>query len=127
MIRIKPEHLCQQFKAPLAALLLKVISKAPASHHLKEGYMTFVANGINIIGTDTALYIAESGSQRMLLPQKIRHQWLHSRNVKKDSGRTVGHKRNCSYIHMPPVNIKLLPCLSEFIRSELSHFLSLLL
>ena len=44
MIGIKAENLGKQFKAPLASFFLKVITKAPASHHLKKGYMALVTN-----------------------------------------------------------------------------------
>ena len=126
MIRIKSEHLGQQFKTPLAAFLLKIISKAPASHHLEEGYMAFVAYGINIVGTYTALYVAESGTQRVLLSQQIRHQRLHTGNVEHNTGRTVGYQGYCSHIYVTTVYIKLFPGFSQFIRSELSHSLGLL-
>ena len=91
MVSIKSEHLGQQFKAPLTTFLFKIITKAPASQHLKEGYMALVTYGIDIVGTNAALHIAESGTQRVLLSQQIRHQRLHTGNVKHNTGGTVGY------------------------------------
>jgi len=91
MIRIKSEHLGQQFKTPLTTFLFKIITKAPASQHLEEGYMALVTYGIDIISTYTTLYVTESGTQRVLLSQQIRHQRLHTGNVKHNTGGTVGY------------------------------------
>ena len=91
MVSIKSEHLSQQFKTPLTTFLFKIITKAPASHHFEEGYMALVAYGIDIIGTYTALYVTESGTQRVLLSQQIGHQRLHTRYVEHNTGGTVGY------------------------------------
>ena len=115
MVCIKSEDLCQQFKAPLAALLLEIIAKTPASQHLKEGYMAPVTYGINIIGTDTTLHVTKPCSKRMLLSKQVRHQGLHAGYVEKYTGRSVRYQGNCSYIHMSSFNIKLLPGISQFI------------
>ena len=88
--------------------------------------MAFVAYGINIVGAYTALYVAESGTQRVLLSQQIRHQRLHSGNVEHNTGGSVRYQGYCSHIHMATVYIKLFPSFSQLIRSELSHSLGLL-
>ena len=89
VICVKPKDLGQKLKAPLAAFLFEVVSKTPASHHLKKGYMAFVPYGINVIGTDAPLYIAKPCSKRMLLPQKIGHQGLHPGYIKQNACRAV--------------------------------------
>ena len=85
MIRIKAKQLRQQFKAPLATFFLEIIAKAPASHHFKESAMALVTNGINVIGTNTALYVAKSRSKGMLLPKQIRHERLHAGHVEHNT------------------------------------------
>ena len=85
MISVKTVYLCQQFKTPFGTLFLEVITKAPASHHFKESHMACIANGINIICTDTTLYITESCTERMLLTEQIRHQRLHTCHVEHNT------------------------------------------
>ena len=89
MIPVKSKNLCKKLEAPLTSFFLEIVSKAPATHHLKEGNVALIAYRIYIICTNTALYIAESCSHRMLLSQKIWHKWLHSGYVKHNACRTV--------------------------------------
>ena len=77
--------------------------------------MALITHGINIVGTNTTLYVAESCSQRMLLSQQIGHQRLHSSHVKEYARGTVRYEGNRSYIYMSPIDIKLFPGLSQFI------------
>ena len=91
MVSIKSEHLGQQFKAPLTTFLFEIIAKTPASHHFEEGYMALVAYRIDIIGTYTALYVTESGTQGVFLSQQIGHQRLHTSYVEHNTGGTVGY------------------------------------
>ena len=88
--------------------------------------MALVTYGIDIVGTNAALHIAESGTQRVLLSQQIRHQRLHARYVEHNTGGSVRYQGYCSHIHMATVYIKLFPSFSQLIRSELSHSLGLL-
>jgi hypothetical protein len=74
--------------------------------------MALISHGIDVIGPDTSLYIAEPGSLGMLLSEKIRHEGLHSRNIEHNSGGTVGNERNGSDINMASFLIEVKPCIS---------------
>ena len=85
MVGIKAKHFCQKLEAPFAAVLLKVIAERPAAHHLEECAVALVSDRIDIVGTNTALNVAEPCSERMLLTEEVRHQGLHTRNVEHDA------------------------------------------
>ena len=92
MIGVKSEHLGKKLEAPFAALLLEVVSKAPASHHLEKCKVALIAHGVYIIGAHAALYIAEPCSLWMLLTQQIRHKRLHSCDIEHNTRRSVRYK-----------------------------------
>ena len=85
MFPVKSEYSGEKFITPLTSVFLKIISKAPASHHLKERHMALVSYGVDIIRTHTALDITESRSERMLLSEQIRHKRLHTRHVEHNT------------------------------------------
>ena len=121
MIRIKAKHFRQQLKAPLAAFFLKIIAQAPASHHLEEGDVALVADGFNIIGSNTSLHIAEPCAERMLFAEQIRHQRLHAGDIEQYACRSVGDQRHGAAVRVTALFVEIDPRFSEFLRSKLSH------
>ena len=125
MIHVETEHIRQKFKTPLTPFFLEVVTQRPAPHHLKEGHMALVSDRVDIVGSDTPLYVHQSGAERMLLSQQIRHQGLHTGHIKQNARGAVGNQRYRSHIHMSALQIEFFPSISKFIRSELFHcFLS---
>ena len=114
MITVKSEYICKQFPAPLASFFLEVIPETPASHHLKKSNMGSVSHRIYIVCTDAPLNIAKPCTHRMLLTEKIRHQRLHSRNIKHNSGRAVRYEGYRTNVLVPSCFIEFFPCVSEF-------------
>ena len=115
VIGVKSEDLCQKIETPLAAFFLEVIAERPGTHHLKEGHVALVADGVDIVGSDASLHVTESRAQRVLLPEKIRHQGLHAGHVEHHARGSVRHQRNGADIHMSAVDIELFPGISQFI------------
>ena len=107
MISVETIHLCQQLVTPFTTILFEVVAKRPATHHFKECNMALISYGIDIIGTNTSLYVTKSCTKRMLLPQQIRHQGLHTCYIEQYTCGTIRYQRHSSHIHMATFFIEL--------------------
>ncbi len=78
-VRVKPDHLCQEFPGPVDRFSLEIISEREVPKHLKKSTVACrLPDILNIPGTDTLLTGRHPSPWRNLLSGKIRLQRRHA-------------------------------------------------